>query len=87
MKNTIDGAGRIVIPKAIRIAACLEPGTKVLFRVTSSGVVEIEPEPLPVVFERRGQFTVAIPEEDRPVLSQSEVDRTIAEVREDVRDP
>ena len=35
MKSTIDAAGRVVIPKAIRAAVRLEPGTRLLFRVTS----------------------------------------------------
>ena len=83
MATTIDRAGRIVIPKAVRAAAHLEPGTRVRFRVTSSGVVEIEPEPLSVVLELRGRFTVAVPADDRPALKQADVNRTVAEMRAD----
>lgn len=81
MTATIDSAGRIVIPKAVRNAANLEPGTKVRLRVTPSGRVEIEPEPLSVALERRGRFTVAIPTDRRPVLKQTDVDRAVAAIR------
>ena len=50
MTSTIDRAGRIVIPKAIRDAARLEPGTGVRFRVVS-GRVQIESVPLEVTLE------------------------------------
>jgi AbrB family looped-hinge helix DNA binding protein len=52
MKSTIDRAGRIVVPKAIREAAHLRPGTVVRFRV-QGGHVEIEPVPLTVTLQRR----------------------------------
>lgn len=81
MTTAIDSAGRIVIPKAIRDAAHLEPGTKVRLRATVSGRVEIESEPLSVDLERRGRFTVAIPTNRRSALKQTEVDRTVAAIR------
>ncbi|MDE0124539.1 MAG: AbrB/MazE/SpoVT family DNA-binding domain-containing protein [Bryobacterales bacterium] len=81
MTATIDSAGRIVIPKAVRNAAHLEPGTKVRVQVTPSGRVEIEPEPLSVALERSGRFTVAIPRDRRPVLKQTDVDRAVAAIR------
>lgn len=81
MTATIDSAGRIVIPKAVRNAAHLEPGTKVRLQVTPSGRVEIEPEPLSVALKRRGRFTVAIPTDRRPVLKQTDVDRAVAAIR------
>lgn len=87
MKTTIDTAGRIVIPKEIRTAARLEPGTRVRLRVTPYGLVEIEPEPLSVVLERRGRFTVAIPEDEQPLLKQADVERTVAELREGGKTP
>ena len=81
MTATIDSAGRIVIPKAVRNAAHLEPGTKVLVRVTPSGRVEIEPEALSVAWERRARFTVAIPTDRRSVLKQTDVDRAVSAIR------
>ena len=83
MKSTIDAAGRVVIPKAIRAAVRLEPGTRLRFRVTSAGILEIEPEPLEVTIQKEGQLTVAQPRESLPVLKQAQVDRTLADLRAD----
>lgn len=80
MVTTIDKAGRIVIPKAVRVAARLEPGTAVEFRVVS-GRVEIEPVPLEVSLEQHGPLVVAVPPRQQPILKQSMVENTMAEVR------
>ena len=64
MNATIDKAGRLVVPKAIRDAARLEPGTEVRFRVVS-GHVEIEPVPLAVKpSSGEGRFVVAVPSQE-----------------------
>ncbi len=81
MTSTIDSAGRVVIPKKVREAARLRPGTRVRFRVEAEGVL-VEPEPLSVTFERRGTMVVAVPETPVPTLSAEEVARTIDEIRE-----
>ena len=81
MKSTIDRAGRIVVPKAMREAAHLRPGTEVRFRV-QGGHVEIEPVPLAVSLQRRGPLVVAVPEAEQPILKAAEVDETIAELRD-----
>ncbi len=80
MNATIDKAGRLVVPKAIRDAARLEPGTEVRFRVVS-GRVEIEPVPLAVALEREGSFVVAVPRQDPPALEASVVENATAAVR------
>ena len=80
MSSTIDRAGRIVVPKAIREAANLRPGTEVEFRV-QGGHVEIEPVPLAVTLQRRGSLVVAVPQPDQPVMRASDVNRTIVELR------
>ena len=80
MNSTIDKAGRIVVPKAIRVAARLEPGTEISFRLVS-GRVEMEPAPLTVSLERRGHLVVAVPNRKLPVLAESEVEDTIAALR------
>ena len=80
MNSTIDKAGRIVVPKAIRAAARLEPGTEISFRLVS-GRVEMEPAPLTVSLERRGHLVVAVPNRKLPVLAESEVEDTIAALR------
>jgi AbrB family looped-hinge helix DNA binding protein len=60
MKSTIDSAGRLVIPKAIRRAVGLTPNMALEVRC-HDGVIEIEPAPSPVVFERQGRFVIAAP--------------------------
>jgi AbrB family looped-hinge helix DNA binding protein len=81
MKTTIDKGGRLVIPKAVRIAAGLEPGTEVELRVVD-GRVELVPAPLDVRFERRGRFLVAVPRESVPTVTAAEIERTIQDLRE-----
>ena len=80
METTIDKAGRVVVPKAVREAIRLRPGTRVRFRV-ADGRIEIEPVPLDVSLERRGSVVVAVPREGRPVLTAEEVDETTANLR------
>ena len=80
MRSTIDRAGRIVVPRAIREAANLRPGIEVEFRV-QGGHVEIEPVPLTVTLRRRGSFVVAVPQENQPVMRAADVDRTTEELR------
>jgi AbrB family looped-hinge helix DNA binding protein len=49
IKTTIDRAGRIVIPRPLREAAALEPGTDVEIRVTGGKLEIVSSE----VVERR----------------------------------
>ena len=81
MNSTIDKAGRIVVPKAIRTAARLAPGTEISFRLVS-GRVEMEPAPLKVSLERRGHLVVAVPVRKLPALAASGVEDTIAALRD-----
>jgi AbrB family looped-hinge helix DNA binding protein len=60
MAITMDAAGRIVIPSQIRREAGLQPDTPLEIR-WRDGVIEIEPQPLPVTLERRGRLLVASP--------------------------
>ena len=80
MITTIDKAGRLVVPKAARDAIHLRAGTRVRFRVRD-GRIEIEPVPLDVSLERRGSAVVAVPREERSVLTAAEVDETTANLR------
>ncbi|MCY4430076.1 MAG: AbrB/MazE/SpoVT family DNA-binding domain-containing protein [Rhodospirillales bacterium] len=80
MSPTIDSAGRLVIPKKVREAAGLHPGTQVRFRVESEGVL-IEPAPLSVILERRGTMVVAVAPAGTPQMKESDVARTIEELR------
>ena len=80
MNSTIDKAGRIVVPKPIRTAARLDPGTEVSFRLVS-GRVEMEPAPLTVSLERRGHLVVAVPNRKLPAMAASKLEDTIAALR------
>ena len=75
MKNTIDAAGRIVIPKKIRQEANLEPGVPLSIRC-QDGRVEIEPVPLPVQQVRKGRLLVAVPQKKRGRLAEEIVEET-----------
>jgi AbrB family looped-hinge helix DNA binding protein len=77
--TTVDSAGRLVIPKDVRRAAALEPGAAVDVR-WRDGVIEVEPQPLAVTFERKGHLLVARPAKKVPALRALTVERT----REDV---
>jgi AbrB family looped-hinge helix DNA binding protein len=80
MKTTIDGAGRVVVPKALRQAIGLRPGSEVEMRV-SDGRIEMEPAPLEVRTERRGGLLVAVPSAPLPPMAASAVDETVASLR------
>ena len=54
MSTTIDAAGRVVIPKALRDRAGLAPGTEVDFRY-HDGAIEIAPVVSEVAWERVGR--------------------------------
>jgi AbrB family looped-hinge helix DNA binding protein len=80
MKTTIDAAGRVVVPKALRQAIGLRPGSEVEMRV-SDGHIEMEPAPLEVRTERRGGLLVAVPAVPVPPMGASTVDETINSLR------
>lgn len=82
MKSTIDHAGRLVIPSPIRREAGLTPGMSLTVRCRD-GVVEIEPEPVPVKLVRRGRLLVALPAGRVPTLHESVVERTRRSLREE----
>ena len=75
MKTTIDRAGRLVVPKAIREAAGISAGAELEIRV-ADGRIEIEPAPLEVKLVKRGALTVAVPRERVPPLSDGMVRAT-----------
>ena len=80
MKTTIDGAGRVVVPKALRLAVGLEAGSEVEIRA-ADGRIEMEPAPLDVRLERRGSLLVAVPTMPVPPMPATVVDRTAASLR------
>lgn len=80
INSTIDRAGRIVVPKAIRELAGLKPGTRLAIRFRE-GRVELEPEPRTVRLERQGGLLVAVPEEEGPRLTVEQVQETLDQIR------
>lgn len=77
MFTTIDSAGRVVIPKALREQAGLIPGAELRVELDGAGVrIEVAPgEGL----ERRGRFLV-IPASGHPI-DEDMVDRLRREVQ------
>jgi AbrB family looped-hinge helix DNA binding protein len=69
---TVDSAGRLVVPKAIRERAGLRPGLRLSLTVRD-GRVEIEPEPTPVRIMRKGSLSVAVPLIELPTLREEQV--------------
>ena len=80
MVTTMDSAGRLVIPREIRREAGIEPNTPLDVR-WRDGVIEIEPQPLPVTLEKRGRLLVAVPKTRVPPLTNAIVERTRRKVR------
>jgi AbrB family looped-hinge helix DNA binding protein len=80
MRTTIDGAGRVVIPKAVRDEAGLHAGAEleVSFR---DGHVELAPAVVPMrVIDDNGQ-PVVVSETEMPVLTTEEVRRVLERTR------
>lgn len=80
MKTTIDSAGRIVVPKALRDALQLKPGQPLELRV-ADGRLEIEFAAVPLRLVKRGKGMVAVPDEPLPRLTADEVRDTLERVR------
>jgi len=80
MKTTIDSAGRIVIPKALRDELDLGAGGDVEVEVRD-GCIEITVPPTPMRLERRGGGVVAVADREMPPLGPEEVRATLERVR------
>lgn len=80
MRTTIDNAGRIVVPKAIREELALYGGQEL--EVTSrDGRIEIEVPPTPMRLEIRDGLPVAVADVPMPPLTQELVRETLERVR------
>ena len=80
MKTTIDSAGRLVVPKALRQALGFRPG-QVLELRAGEGRLEVEIAATPMALKRRGKGVVAIPGESLPPLTAENVRETMERVR------
>lgn len=80
MRTTIDSAGRIVVPKALRDALQLKPGQALEVRA-GDGRLEIEAAAAPVKLVKRGKSVVAVPDEPMPRLTAEEVRDALERIR------
>jgi AbrB family looped-hinge helix DNA binding protein len=80
MRTTIDSAGRIVVPKAIREELALYGGEEL--EVTAvDGRIEIEVPLTPMRLVKRGGHWVAVPDRPMPTLTAEMVRETLEKVR------
>lgn len=75
IETTIDSAGRLVIPKAIRQQAGLRPDVRIIVELRD-GLVEIRPRPRDVELVERDGVMVAIAREDGEALTVDGVEGT-----------
>jgi AbrB family looped-hinge helix DNA binding protein len=81
MRTTIDKAGRIVVPKAMRDELGLNGGTEVEISLVD-GRIEIEPAPVRMWLERNEQgYLVAKTDRPMPPLTQELVRETLEKIR------
>lgn len=80
MKTTIDSAGRIVVPKALRDELGLSGGQE-LDVLARDGRLEIEVASTEMRLERKGRSLVAIPDHQLPPLTDAIVRETLERVR------
>ncbi|MGA9311453.1 MAG: AbrB/MazE/SpoVT family DNA-binding domain-containing protein [Pseudonocardiaceae bacterium] len=80
MRTTIDGAGRLVIPKAVRDELDLAPGTELELRIVDRRIeIEIPVTPMRLVEHASG--VVAVADREMPVLTAEMVRDTLEHVR------
>lgn len=80
MQTTIDGAGRIVVPKALREELRWDAGQQLELR-TVDGRLEIQVPPVAMRLERRDGVLVAVPERPLPPLTAEQVRETLERTR------
>ncbi|MEO8185196.1 MAG: AbrB/MazE/SpoVT family DNA-binding domain-containing protein [Deltaproteobacteria bacterium] len=80
MKAAMDAAGRVVIPKALRLTLGFKPGQILEARV-ADGRLEIEAAPTAMKLKKRGKGLVAVPDETLPTLTGEQVRDTLERIR------
>lgn len=80
MRTTIDSAGRIVVPKAIRDAMNLQEG-RAIDVVFTDGRIEIEVAPAEVEVDRAAALPRVRPLDELPPLTDEQVRDTLESTR------
>jgi AbrB family looped-hinge helix DNA binding protein len=80
MRTTIDRAGRLVVPKAIRDRLLMTDGGEVDVE-EHDGVIEIRPVPANVTIVETPDGVIAQPVDEMPVLTDAIVRDTLDRVR------
>ena len=80
MNTTMDSAGRIVVPKALRQALGVAPGQLLDIRA-GDGRLEIEIAATPMKLKKKGKGVVVVPDTDLPALNAGLVRETLERVR------
>jgi AbrB family looped-hinge helix DNA binding protein len=81
MRTTIDGAGRVVIPKPLRDRAGLRPGQEVEV-IETDGRIEIEPASKEVrLVERDGFLAAEVEDDDGEPLTVEQVRELLERTR------
>ncbi|TMD07918.1 MAG: AbrB/MazE/SpoVT family DNA-binding domain-containing protein [Chloroflexi bacterium] len=80
MKATIDSAGRLVVPKALRDALGVRPGQELEVQV-KDGRLEIEVPATPMRLKGKGKSLAAVPLAKLPPLTSDQVRETLERIR------
>lgn len=80
MRTTIDSAGRIVVPKALRDQMGLSSGRQIDL-IFTDGRLEIEVVPAEVTVDRADALPTLVPTTEMPPLTDQQVRDTIEATR------
>lgn len=80
MRSTIDSAGRVVIPKPLRLRLGLDGGQAIEIR-EREGRIEIEPVATAMALAETDSGLAAVPAEELPPLTDEIVRSTIERTR------
>ncbi len=80
MRTTMDGGGRVVIPKDVRGRLGWGPGQE--FEITEiDGRIVLEPPAVPMRAERQGKTLIAVTDESMPTLTSDMVREVLDQIR------
>jgi AbrB family looped-hinge helix DNA binding protein len=83
MITTIDKGGRVVVPKAMRDALGLKPGSEVEVQLdVNAGSIAIAPRTVPKRLEMRDGFAVIVPESPLPPVTVEDVRDLLERLRD-----